>query len=354
MEKKVDQFDSVNVVPVLSICIATYNRGKFIAETLNSIFSQMQLGVEVVIVDGASPDNTSEIIAPYLQRYPEIHYYRELENSGVDIDYDKAVGYAKGEFCWLMTDDDLLCPGAIKRLLAELDDDVDLVVVNEEVKNINFSKTLDKNHCKIPVDKKYNASNNVAFFQEMAQALSFIGCVVIRRDVWLSRDRASFYGTLFIHVGVIFQSPPIKNVSFIAEPLIVIRYGNGMWTPRGFEIWMFKWPELIWSFSDYSDSSKARVLQREPWRNIINLVYYRALGVYSVTEYSALLAGRVNGFFRQLSLLVAIFPASLINTAISLHCVLVSRKRMRIYNLLKCQKATWVTRIAANILDVSE
>jgi glycosyltransferase involved in cell wall biosynthesis len=80
----------------LSICIATYNREKFIAETLDSILSQMQPGIEVVIVDGASPDNTCQVIAPYLQRYPEIHYYRELENSGVDMDYDKAVVYAKG------------------------------------------------------------------------------------------------------------------------------------------------------------------------------------------------------------------------------------------------------------------
>ena len=77
--------------PRLTICIATYNRAKFIGETLDSILSQMHLGVELVIVDGASPDNTPEVMAEYTSQYPALRYYRETENSGIDGDYDKAI-----------------------------------------------------------------------------------------------------------------------------------------------------------------------------------------------------------------------------------------------------------------------
>lgn len=337
----------------LSICIATYNRGKFIGETLDSILSQMQPGVELIVVDGASPDNTPEVMAQYLSRYPEIGYYRERENSGIDRDYDKAVGYAKGEFCWLMTDDDLLRPGAVNRLLTELKNDVELVVVNAEAKNADFSKILDDALLKLTVDKKFGAEDNEEFFQKSAQALSFIGCVIIRRDLWLSRDRASYYGTLFVHVGVIFQSPAIKKVTVVAEPLITIRYGNAMWTSRGFEIWMFKWPELIWSFNDYSDSAKALVCPREPWRRVRLLALYRAMGAYGAAEYRIFLSHKVHGLLLLLHFLVAIFPASLMNMAISVHCVLMNRKeRYAMYSLVKSRHATWVTRVAANILDV--
>src|SRR5689334_19512095 len=114
--------------PRLSICIATYGRGKFIGETLDSILGQWQPGVEIVVVDGASPDDTPEVMAQYALRHPGIAYYRESENSGVDRDYDKAVGYARGDYCWLMPDDDLLRPGAIQSLLDHLDRDLDLVV----------------------------------------------------------------------------------------------------------------------------------------------------------------------------------------------------------------------------------
>jgi abequosyltransferase len=339
----------------LSICIATYNRGKFIGETLDSIVSQYTPIVELIVVDGASPDNTPEVMAQYLSNYSWIRYYREPENSGIDRDYDKAVGYAKGQFCWLMTDDDVLCPGAIKRLLMALEDDVDLVVVNAEVKNIDFSKTLDGILIKLPSDREYRAEDKQELFQKTAQALSFIGCVIIRRDLWLLRDRASYYGTLFVHVGVIFQSPALNKVKIVAEPLISIRYGNAMWTPRGFEIWMFKWPALIWSFEDYSESSKTHVCPRDPWRKIKLIALYRALGGYGISEYAGFLRDRANGFACLLYLFVAVFPASLMNSAISMYCLLLNRNdRNGMYSLAKSHHATWVTRAVANVLGVGD
>ena len=337
----------------LSICISTYKRGAFIGETLDSILHQMQPGVELVVVDGASPDNTPEVMTQYLSRYPEIRYYRELENSGVDKDYDKAVSYAKGEFCWLMTDDDLLHPGAVKRLLAELQEDVELVVVNAEIKNADFSKTLKVALFKLASDRKFGDEDNEEFFQTTAQALSFIGCVIIRRDIWLSRNRASYYGSLFIHVGVIFQSPPIKNVKVLTEPLISIRYGNAMWSRRGFEIWMFKWPELIWSFNDYSASAKALVRPREPWSSITLLAYYRAMGSYGTAEYRIFLSRKVHGLLFLKCFFVAILPASLVNIVLSLYVVLIDREaRSAMYDLVRSPHATWLTRAAAKSLDV--
>ena len=69
--------------PRLSICIATFERGKFIAQTLDSILAQWQPGVEIVVVDGASRDDTPQVIEPYLTRQPGVRYHREAENSGV-------------------------------------------------------------------------------------------------------------------------------------------------------------------------------------------------------------------------------------------------------------------------------
>jgi len=48
--------------PRLSICIPTYNFGRFIGETLDSILPQATEDVEVTVVDGASTDNTADIV----------------------------------------------------------------------------------------------------------------------------------------------------------------------------------------------------------------------------------------------------------------------------------------------------
>ncbi|PHS25235.1 MAG: glycosyl transferase [Methylophaga sp.] len=329
----------------LSICIATYNRGKFIGETLDSILTQMEPGVEIVVVDGASPDNTSEVMAQYLLQHPEIRYFREEVNSGVDADFDKAVGYARGDYCWLMTDDDLLKPDAIKKVLSVLGDEEELIVVNSEIRNVDLSVVFEHQRLEFDVDKVYQAADSEEFFSEIAGYLSFIGCVVIRRACWLSRNRSAYYGTLFIHVGVIFHDPPITNVRVISEPLIIIRYGNAMWTSRSFEIWMFKWPKLIWSFPGFSDAVKRKVCRREPWRSVKALFHNRALGAYTVVEFQKFWPSNMGKLERAMAYFLSVFPASLANFIMVFYFSIFSKPaQMALHDLLYSRSAGSLSR----------
>lgn len=338
----------------LSICIATYNRAKFIAETLDSILSQLQHDVEVVVVDGASPDNTAEVMSQYATQYAALRYYRETENSGVDGDYDKAVGYANGEYCWLMTDDDLLHPGAIKKVLDRLQEKTDLVIVNAEVRSADFSIMLDERLIRLDGDKVYGAGDEENMFLETAQGLSFIGCVVIRREVWLARDRRSYYGSLFVHVGVIFQHAPIARAALIAEPLITIRYGNAMWTPRGMEIWIAKWPELIWSFMDFTDMAKSILCPRSGWHLAKRLMFYRAAGAYTGKEYGEIVSMKFAGLTRMASKLVTIVPVTVAGFIACIYSVFTGGRgsRMIVYSLNNGPHRNAVTRWAAKIAGV--
>lgn len=297
----------------LSLCIATYKRGPFIGETLDSILAQIEPGVEIVVVDGASPDNTAEVMAQYTSKHPEIRYFREKVNSGVDADFDKAVGYARGDFCWLMTDDDLLKPSAIKKVLSTLVGEEDLIVINSEIRNADLSKVFEQQRLDFDVDRVYKAADSEAFFSEVAAYLSFIGCVVIRRQCWLSRNRSAYYGSLFIHVGVIFQSPAIENVKVISEPLITVRYGNAMWTSRSLEIWMFIWPKLIWSFTGFSEKAKRKVCRKEPWRSLKALFHNRALGAYTKVEFQKFWPNNMGPANRLIAYLLSVFPISIAN-----------------------------------------
>lgn len=335
----------------LSICIATFKRGQFIGTTLDSILSQMEPGVEIVVVDGASPDNTPEVMAEYVRHHPEIRYIREAMNSGVDADFDKAVSYAQGEFCWLMTDDDLLRPGAIATVLSALGDEDDLIVVNSEVRNVDLSTVFESRRLAFDADRSYRAENSDAFFSEVGGYLSFIGCVVIRRGYWLSRPRSEYYGSLFIHVGVIFHHPPLFNVKVIAEPLIIIRYGNAMWTSRSFEIWMFKWPGLVWSFPDFAASSKRKICRREPWQSAKALFHNRALGAYNLVEFRKLPVASMSGKSRLLAWILSIFPARLANAVMVCYFSrLAVPAEMALHDLLFSNNAGGTSRFLARVL----
>jgi len=337
----------------LSICIATYSRARFIGQTIDSILTQLEPGVELLIVDGASPDNTADVMAGYLACNPCIRYYRENENSGIDGDYDKAVSYAHGDYCWLMTDDDLLKPGAVRAVLNAIGDAPDLIVINSEVANADYSSILTPRFVNVTQNKRYEAKDSDALFADTAGALSFIGCIVIRRETWLARLRSTYFGTLFVHVGVIFQAPLLNGALLIAEPLISIRYGNAMWTARGFEIWMFKWPELIWSFDHIAVHSRSAISVCEPWRQFRKLLLYRAIGGYGLDEYRRFFVGKVSGTSRVLPALVARLPAGLANTLAGLYCMLFARRaRSNLYDLARSTNATWVSRIAARVVGI--
>lgn len=339
----------------LSICIATFNRGKFISETLDTILKQSSSDVEVIVVDGASSDNTSEIMARYVLKYPQVKYFRESVNSGVDADFDKSVSYARGEFCWLMTDDDLLLPNAVETVIKSLKGDNDLIIVNSELRSVDLSAIYDYQRLKLDADKEYRETDGEAFFVDTASYLSFIGCVVIRRSFWLSRNRKSYYGTLFVHVGVLFQSPAIQNVKVIAQPLITIRYGNAMWTPRSFEIWMFKWPKLIWSFSEFSDKAKRCVNQHEPWREAFKLFYYKGLGAYGLSEYRKLWPSNTDKIESVIACVISIFPASLANFMLLLYfSVRAKQSKMVMHDFLYAPSAGYFSNILAKALKLKK
>lgn len=335
----------------LSICIATLNRGGFIAETLETIVPQLTDETELVIVDGASSDNTGDVVAAFGERCPQLRYVRLPQASGVDRDYDIAVDQAEGDFVWLMTDDDLLHADAVARVMAVLDDTLELVIVDSEVRTVDFREKLNPALISGNENRVYGRDDADRLFIDTVNALSFIGCVVIRRDFWMARDRTAYYGSLFVHVGVIFQGATPRTL-VIADPLVVIRYGNAMWTPRGFEIWMFKWPMLLWSFPLISAAAKRRITREEPWRQVRKLWLYRSIGGYGAAEYRMLLSRLpLSPLARMRCRFVAAVPRRVANFCSTLWCVLFARHaRMNIYDLARSTHSTILSRRLARVV----
>lgn len=309
----------------LSICIATLNRAAFIGETLESILSQIKTPaeVEVVIVDGASTDGTPDIVRGFQHRYACIHYVRLAQKGGVDRDYAHSVEQAHGEYCWLFSDDDLLKPGAVEAVLATLQqshDLHDLIVVNAETRGADLAEGIHERQLRKTHDEHYPATSadQERFFAEAAGYLSFIGCVVIKRSLWQARQKEQYFGTEFIHIGVIFQQP--LDALILAHPWIIIRYGNASWSGRAFQIWNFKWPELIWSFPHFSEAAKRRIVPRQPWRSAKNFLLGRASDVFDLARYHEWYAPRLTSVREKvLAQVIAICPGVLMNAAAVLY-----------------------------------
>lgn len=307
--------------PRLSICIATRNRGDCIGETLRSIAAQDNGQIEVVVLDGASTDDTPAVVQALQRDLPYLRYSRKEKNGGVDRDYDEAVGLASGDYCWLMSDDDLLMPGAISTIFAAMNAGHCLVVVNSEVRNTDMSELLDANRLQWSSDRSYEASEFKRLFLETSAYLTYIGAVVIRRDLWSSRERSAYYGSYFIHVGVIFQSPLPGSAFVVSTPLVSVRFGNTQWRPREFEIRMVRWTELVWSFEGVGLGEPAPQYPKEPWHSLKSLFFYRAKGTYGLDQYRLWVRPRSSGPWQRLKAwFIAVFPGPLANLAGLIYC----------------------------------
>jgi glycosyltransferase involved in cell wall biosynthesis len=51
---------------LVSIIMPSYNTANFIAESIESVLAQSYKEWELIIVDDCSPDNTDQIVKPYL------------------------------------------------------------------------------------------------------------------------------------------------------------------------------------------------------------------------------------------------------------------------------------------------
>lgn len=249
------------------------------------------------MVDGDSSDNTEEMVRGFVALNQNIRYEKEGINSGLDADYDKAVFYSSGKFCWLFTDDDLLCEGAIARILKAIkSEQYHLVIVNAEIWDKNLKSNFGIRLFEAQEDVVFPPGDGDRFFEASALALTFIGSVVINRKIWLQRNRIAYFGSNFIHVGVIFQAPFSSPILMLKEPLIRIRHGNASWTNKAFLVWAFKWPNLIWSFDGIAQASRNLISSKNSGPSFNKMVYFRALGAITadaVAEYDRVASRRL-------------------------------------------------------------
>jgi glycosyltransferase involved in cell wall biosynthesis len=92
---------------LLSVVIPTYNRAALLREALNSIFEQGVRGVQVIVVDDGSTDDTRGVVSDYGNDAT----YVFQENRGTAAARNRGVSLARGEFISFLDSDDLWLPG---------------------------------------------------------------------------------------------------------------------------------------------------------------------------------------------------------------------------------------------------
>lgn len=120
---------------LLTIGIPTRNRAGYLRDLLAALEFQSrdpivaECGLEILVSDNASTDDTGTLARSTADRLPILRYWRNDENIGARGNYHKLVHQATGRFVWIIGDDDLLLPGGLAHGLRSLRDDPDLALL---------------------------------------------------------------------------------------------------------------------------------------------------------------------------------------------------------------------------------
>jgi glycosyltransferase involved in cell wall biosynthesis len=104
-------------LPNVSVLLPTYNRERFIAESLESVFAQTLLPSQVIVINDGSTDDTTTALEPFRQRI----VYLESENRGKASALNLGMAQVTGEYVWIMDDDDVAMSDALERHIAILE-----------------------------------------------------------------------------------------------------------------------------------------------------------------------------------------------------------------------------------------
>lgn len=104
--------------PLLSIITVTYNAAKDLEITFKSIAEQTYRNIEYIVIDGASTDNTVQLISDY-RRY--IHTFRSEPDEGLYDAMNKGIQEAHGDYlCFLNAGDTFFAATTLQEMVASV------------------------------------------------------------------------------------------------------------------------------------------------------------------------------------------------------------------------------------------
>lgn len=247
----------------ISIVVPVYNVEKYLQRCIDSLVNQTYKGLEIILVNDGSTDHSPAICEANAQKDSRIRVLNK-KNGGLSDARNAGLNVAVGQYILFVDSDDYIEVDTCERLLAGMQDDVDLVA--GAYKEVRDGQIIYKRHTNLQENIVYSSRE---FVIRSIQKNEWYA------PAWLNLYRRQFLldHKLYYKVGFLFEDHEIlprlflaaRKVTYIDYPFYnyVIR-SNSIMTSNNIE-WKRKMSNLIYNdwmctFSELHDVKYQRYL----------------------------------------------------------------------------------------------
>lgn len=188
---------------MVSICMASFNGGKYIKEQIDSILVQLEEEDEIIISDDGSVDNTIEIINSYND--PRIKLFHHCKNPDIanmkhsqsyyfaTDNFENAIRHARGDYIFLSDQDDVWTKNRIKIFMDTLQHCdfaiCNLIPVNNELEQIGaafYRKNPIPKSAFFNIIKPCASGCCMAFHKKLLPIILPFPRLLICHDLWIT------------------------------------------------------------------------------------------------------------------------------------------------------------------------
>ena len=181
----------------VSLVIPAYNAEEFIARGIDTALAQNFYGLEILIVNDGSTDQTQKILDWYEGKYPQVRSFYQ-SNSGQAVARNLGVKHAEGGYVGFMDSDDMLRPDMIGKLY-------DSIIRNE---------------CDIAMSSAYQMTN---------EGYEVVGAYSLKENTAIPVD--DFFELYIQYAYPVIWNKLYKKTLVEEHPIPAVTYEDSAWTP---------------------------------------------------------------------------------------------------------------------------
>jgi abequosyltransferase len=256
--------------PLLTIAVPTYNRAGWLSRSLPEVLAQAAAEpagrVEVVVSDNRSTDRTWDLLQRAAASHPFLRLHRNDQNLGGEANFRLLPRLAQGRFVWVLGDDDILLPGAVRRVVDLIGRGYEYIATNCMLFDETMQVCIRERKHRHPRDIELHGVTDV--LRHVQLDAGYISCNIARREFFGNTAEDDFHrcaqwGLSFLmdlYVGL----RGLRKGVFLSSPLFRGRRMEAWRSPDGFNYftWFLEGPNRVFEVLARDHGYSRRAIRR--------------------------------------------------------------------------------------------